>query len=55
MKKLNTKTFEFSKDLTDFVNNNDIQKYDIQAITHSFCMKGSYPDTYFTLFYWTDF
>lgn len=50
---LTSKTFEFTHELLKFVKDNNIQKGDIQAITHSFNMKGSYPDTSFTMFYWT--
>ena len=49
--KLRSKTFEFTRDLLKFVNSN-LKCEDIQSITHSFNMKGSYPDTSFTLFYW---
>ena len=49
---LTSKTFEFTHELLKFVKDNHIQKGDIQAITHSFNMKGSYPDTSFTMFYW---
>jgi hypothetical protein len=51
--KLRSKTFEFTRDLLKFVNSN-LKREDIQAITHSFNMKGSYPDTSFTLFYWEE-
>ena len=52
--KLRSKTFEFTRELLKFVNTNNIKREDIQAITHSFNMKGSYPDTSFTLFYWEE-
>ena len=49
--KLRSQTFEFTRDLLKFVNSH-LKREDVQAITHSFNMKGSYPDTSFTLFYW---
>ena len=51
--KLRSQTFEFTRDLLKFVNTN-LKREDIQSITHSFNMKGSYPDTSFTLFYWEE-
>jgi len=51
--KLRSQTFEFTRDLLKFVNSN-LKREDIQSITHSFNMKGSYPDTSFTLFYWEE-
>lgn len=51
--KLRSQTFEFPRDLLKFVNTN-LKREDIQAITHSFNMKGNYPDTSFTLFYWEE-
>ena len=51
--KLRSKTFEFTRELLQFVNTN-LKREDIQAITHSFNMKGNYPDTSFTLFYWEE-
>ena len=52
--KLESKTFEFTRQLLAFVNDNNIKREDIQSITHSFNMKGNYPDTSFTIFYWTE-
>ena len=51
--KLRSQTFEYTRDLLKFVNSN-LKREDVQAITHSFNMKGSYPDTSFTLFYWEE-
>ena len=51
--KLRSQTFEYTRQLLQFVNTN-LKREDIQAITHSFSMKGNYPDTSFTLFYWEE-
>lgn len=51
--KLRSQTFEYTRELLKFVNTN-LKREDIQAITHSFNMKGNYPDTSFTIFYWEE-
>lgn len=51
--KLRSQTFEYTRQLLQFVNTN-LKREDIQAITHSFNMKGNYPDTSFTIFYWEE-
>lgn len=51
--KLRSQTFEYTRQLLQFVNTN-LKREDVQAITHSFSMKGDYPDTSFTLFYWEE-
>ena len=51
--KLRSQTFEYTRQLLQFVNSH-LKREDIQAITHSFSMKGNYPDTSFTLFYWEE-
>lgn len=51
--KLRSQTFEYTRQLLQFVNTN-LKREDVQAITHSFSMKGNYPDTSFTLFYWEE-
>ena len=51
--KLRSQTFEYTRQLLQFVNSH-LKREDIQAITHSFNMKGNYPDTSFTLFYWEE-
>lgn len=51
--KLRSQTFEYTRQLLQFVNTN-LKREDIQAITHSFNMKGNCPDTSFTIFYWEE-
>ena len=49
--KLNTKTFETPGELAEFVNDNSIEREDIQSILHTFDRDGVV--TSFTIFYWT--
>ena len=48
--KLVNKKFEFSNELTDFVNKNNIKQEDIQSIS-SLSYNGDY---WWYLFYWTN-
>lgn len=47
--KLRSQTFEYTRQLLQFVNTN-LKREDVQAITHSFSMKGDYPDTHPSLY-----